>query len=308
MSARDVVIEKPAPAPARDPIDRPLFVIGTGRSGTTLFFQLLSFHPDLAWFSTYGNYFYRQTWPALLSRAVELPFAARILPPEWRYTPKPVEAYAILNELTGGVFTAYRRLETSDVTPQIREALRARVLAYLRLQHKPRFAHKHTGFARTRFLSAIFPTARFIHVYRDGRAVAGSLAKVDWWRGMDSWHWGAMKPEYAEEYRRSGNDRLLLAAISWKTLMDEIEDECQGLPADRLLRIRYDDLVNGVRTVFERVLQFAALPAPSRFWQRVERYPMLDTERKWRADFDTEQREMVEKSLSAHLQKYGWSL
>jgi hypothetical protein len=293
---------------APDEIDRPIFVIGTGRSGTTLFFQLLGFHPDLAWFSTYGNYFYRRSWPALLSRLRDLPGIDRVLPPEARFTPKPTESYGILNEVTNHLFTADRRLDASDATPEITERFRQRVLAYLRLQGKPRFANKHTGFARTSFLRTIFPSARFIHVYRDGRAVASSLIRVDWWKELESWHWGPMRPEYAEEYERSGKDRLVLAAISWKTLMDEIEDECRDLPADVLLRIRYDDLVNDLRAVMSNVLRFADLPDRPLFWRRLEQHPVHDMEMKWRTDLDAPQRELLEKSLAGHLQKYGFTL
>jgi len=57
----------------RDAIERPIFVIGTGRSGTTLFFHLLALHPDLAWFSNFGNRWYRHAWPALLSRIRDAP-------------------------------------------------------------------------------------------------------------------------------------------------------------------------------------------------------------------------------------------
>jgi hypothetical protein len=288
-------------------IDRPIFVIGTGRSGTTLFFQMLGFHPDLAWFSTYGNYLYRSAWPALLSRVRDVPGIDRILRPDARYTPKPAESYGILDDVTDRLFTAPRRLEASDVTPQIAERFRERVRAYLRLQGKPRFANKHTGFARTRFLGAIFPNARFIHVYRDGRAVANSLIRVDWWRELDSWRWGPMRPEYVEEYERSGKSRLVLAAISWKTLMDEIEDETRELGPDTLMRVRYDDLVNDLRPSLENVLRFSELPDRPLFWRRVEHHAVHDLDTKWRQKLDPAQREVLEKSLAEHLQKYGFT-
>ena len=36
-------------------IDRPVFVIGTGRSGTTLFHEPMAYHPQLAWFSNWSR-------------------------------------------------------------------------------------------------------------------------------------------------------------------------------------------------------------------------------------------------------------
>ena len=38
----------------------PLFIVGCGRSGTTIVYELLCEHPDLAWFSNYA-----ERWPAL---------------------------------------------------------------------------------------------------------------------------------------------------------------------------------------------------------------------------------------------------
>ncbi len=289
-----------------DSIDRPIFVIGTGRSGTSLLFTLLGLHPDLAWFSNYGNRFYRWTWPALLSRACDLPGIDVLLAPDRRFIPKPSEPYGILNEITAGLFTADRRLDASDATPEIQARFRARVDSVLRLHGKSRFAHKHTGFARTRFLDAIFPSARFIDVYRDGRAAAVSLSRVGWWKGLASWRWGPMRPEYEEEYLRSGRNRLVLAAISWKTLMDEIEDECRDLPAERIHRLRYEDLIAGVRPVLEGVLRFSELRDAPRYWRRVERYEVHDRESRWRGDIAAVDRDLIEQCLYPHLQKYGF--
>ncbi|MFO0687939.1 MAG: sulfotransferase [Myxococcota bacterium] len=292
----------------RDSIDRPIFVIGTGRSGTTLFFHLLAMHPDLAWFSNFGNRWYRHAWPALLSRVRDVPGIDRFVELDRRFMPHPAEAYAILDELTNGAFTSDRRLGAEDVTPEVRDRFRRRVAAVMRYQGRTRFAHKHTGFARTRYLRTIFPDARFIDVYRDGRAVAASLARVDWWRRLESWRWGPMRSDYAEEYLRSGRNPLVLAAINWKTLMDEIEDECRDLPAERLLRVRYDDLIADPHEVLSKVVRFAELRESPRFWRRIRRQELHENESKWRMDLDDQQREMLEKSLSLHLQKYGFDV
>lgn len=290
----------------RDSIDRPIFVIGTGRSGTTLFFHLLALHPDLAWFSNYGNRWPRHAWPASLSRVRDLPGIDRLVELDRRFMPQPAEAYAILDELTEGAFTSDRRLDDRDVTPGIRVRFRRRVAAVQQFQGRSRFAHKHTGFARARYLRAIFPEARFIDVYRDGREVAASLSRVGWWRGLESWRWGEMRPDYHEEFLSSGRSPIVLAAINWKTLMDEIEDECRELPGETLLRVRYDDLIADPRPVLERTLRFAGLPDSDRFWSRVRRQAIHENETTWRTHLGSEQRELLEKCLSLHLQKYGF--
>ena len=37
-------------------IDRPVFLLGSGRSSTTVLYQLLSSYPELCWFSNYSNH------------------------------------------------------------------------------------------------------------------------------------------------------------------------------------------------------------------------------------------------------------
>ncbi len=52
-------------------IDRPIFLIGTGRCGSSLLYRLLGYHPDVAWLSHYtarfGGHF------AALQRVHDLP-------------------------------------------------------------------------------------------------------------------------------------------------------------------------------------------------------------------------------------------
>ncbi len=288
-------------------IDRPVFIVGTGRSGTTLFFQLLSYHPQFAWFSNYTHYYPRLHWLAMLSRVHDLPFADRIVRKQWRLTPKPTETYRVLDDVTDSLFTAPRPLASSDATEQIRDRFGCAVADYLRFQGKPRFVCKHTGFGRIRFLDAIFPDALFIHVSRDGRAVANSLSQVDWWTGMDFWRWGEMKPEYLREYRDSGEERIVLAGITWKTLMDAIEAECGELPESRLLRVRYGDLIADTRGIIDEALRFCDLPWDERLERHLAGQRVSSMDSKWRRDLSPRQRTLLESSIGTHLEWYGFA-
>jgi hypothetical protein len=75
---------------------------------------------------------------------------------------------------------------------------------------------------RISFLYAIFPDARFVHVLRDGRAVANSRLNASFWKG---WHglniWGGQMPEhYRQEWERHRRSFVALAGIEWKTHID----------------------------------------------------------------------------------------
>jgi len=291
------------------PIDRPVFILGTGRSGTTLFFNVLSFHPEFAWFSTYSQKFPGHPSVALLSRIHNLPLFGQLVSKSSKYIPRPIESYAMLNYCTESLFTSRRMLDASDVTDSTLKLYRRTVAAFVRWQEKRRFIQKHTGFGRIRYLRAIFPDALFIHIYRDGRAVANSMNKVNWWQGnLDAWWWTDMKASYMEEYMVTGKDPIILAGIVWKTLMDLIEEECNELPETQLMRIRYDEMVTDLLGTMKKVICFCALSDSQRFERHVNSTRVANMDTKWVRMLSSQQQKLLERYIGDHLEKYGFRL
>jgi hypothetical protein len=69
----------------------------------------------------------------------------------------------------------------------------------------------------------VFPEARFIHVIRDGRAVANSWLQTSWWTGYQGpsrWYLGPLPEPYATEWETSDHSFVLLAGLGWKLLLD----------------------------------------------------------------------------------------
>jgi hypothetical protein len=227
---------------------------------------------------------------------------------EARWVPRPRESYAMLNYCTDSAFTAERMLDASAVDARACRRYRRIVKSYLRFQGKSRFLQKHTGFARTRYLRAIFPDALFVHMYRDGRAVANSLNEVDWWNGdLEAWWWGEMNAGYMADYLASGKEPVVLAGIVWKTLMDLIEEECSELPEDRLLRVRYDRLVADPTGTMDGVRRFCGLRESARFDELVRHTPVANMDAKWPRVLSTTQREWLKRCIGAHLDRYGFA-
>jgi hypothetical protein len=283
-------------------------IFGTGRSGTTLLFRLLCDHPSVGWFSNYTNRFPGFPPLAFVARAMDYDWLRSVLREGWPVTPRPCEAYRLYNVLTDGAFELRRPLDASDATPEVIRRYRSRVAAHLAWQGKERFVQKHTGFPHTGFLSAIFPDARFINVIRDGRAVVSSMLKVPWWDGtMKSWWWGPMRPEYEEEYERSGREPVVLAAIVWKTLMHSMEEVRASLPEDRYMELRYDSLVRDAHAVVARVASFCDLPPSTIFDRRVAAVHVRDEDTKWRRELTGRQRTLLEASLAGALERYGFA-
>jgi hypothetical protein len=287
-------------------IDRPVMLLGTGRSGTTLAMQLTACHPDVAWISQYTNRFAAFPELAVLSRVSDLEPLRRGFPAHWKWTPQPRETISFTKHVTEGMFAQPRELDATDVTPATRARYRRAVIKHLHWQGKPRFMQKHTGFPRTRYLREIFPDARFIHILRDGRAVANSMLHVAWWDGtLKSWWWGPMPPEYEDEYRASGESAIVLAAIVWKRLVDLIEPAMAELPAEQALTLRYDALVRDPEGQMALMAEVCGLEPSHRFEQRVHGYEVDDADDKWKR-LPRDQREMLEGSLADHLERLGF--
>jgi hypothetical protein len=114
------------------------------------------------------------------------------------------------------------------------------VRAYGRKAGKPAASvwvdHTPTNFRRARALLRLYPEARFIHLVRDGRAVAASLLPLDW-----------------------GPNNVLQAAEFWLArcalgLAAELE-----LGSSRVLRVRYEDVLQDPETSLRRIAGFAGL-------------------------------------------------
>jgi hypothetical protein len=289
-------------------VDRPIFVLGTGRCGSSFLYQLLGYHPDLAWISHYTSYLPGGGWWAALSRVHDLPGLAGWLPKaESRLVPQPTENYRLLREATDGVFTLPRRLSRADVTTEAKRRMRDMVARHEAAQGKHRFALKYTGFPRLAYLDEIFPDARFVHVRRDGRAVAASLCAVDWWAGEGSWGWGEMKPEHAAEYEASGRHELILSSVYWKTLMNYLDEAKGDVPADRLLDLRYDDLIRDPVAGMRQVTDFAGLPWKPKFEDRIRATPITSDDTKWRKRLTPDEARMLDASLHDDLVRHGFA-
>jgi len=288
-------------------IRQPIFIIGTGRSGTTLFLDLLGAHPDLAWFSNYNERFPQWPWLGMLARVHSLPLANRLLKRNSRYVPRPIESYRMLDRCTNGLFTQHRNLTAGDATAEIRSRFHRDVRQQLHLQAKSRFATKYTGLPRTGFLNAVFPDALFIHVCRDGRAVANSLVRTDWWSSDPvGWRYGDIPTEDMREYEESGRTPIVLAGIAWKILMQQIEAECAALPPDRVLLVRYEDLVRDSVEAMRRAIEFCSLGWTPEFERHVSSQHIHDMDTKWTRQLSEREQLLLQKTIGEALGEHGF--
>jgi hypothetical protein len=295
-------------------VEAPIFVIGTGRSGLTPLMDLIAYHEAFAWPSQYN-----ERWPnlpqlSLLSRVVDLPGLGSRLK-YWRILPKHDEAYALWNRAFHGFAEPFRDLVGEDVTPYVRELFHRIVSDILRHQGKGRLIAEYSGWSRIGFLRAIFPDARFIHIVRDGRAVAHSFLNVPWWRGWNGvyrWQWGTPNGDIQDKLARYGDSFLALAAVNWLLLVTNICEKARSLPADHFLSVRYEDLVDDPRREALRCIDFCGLDPDARFQKHLSTVRIVDANSTafrippWRENLTGEQVAMLNDLLGETLTRFGY--
>jgi hypothetical protein len=215
----------PAESASKSP--PPLFIVGCGRSGTTMFRLMLDAHPDLA-----------------------VPGESHFIPDLYRHRRKYttggiLDARTLADDIMRtlhvrlwGVprMAVWRRLEELR-QPGFAGVVAAVFSAYADCHNKTRWADKTPIYVLSMpLLARLFPTARFIHLIRDGRDVALSYVSVPW-----------------------GPSTVWRAAQKWRRDVNAGRESGRALGPSRYLEIRYEDLVASPEEVLKETCGFADL-------------------------------------------------
>jgi Sulfotransferase family len=204
------------------------FVVGSGRSGTTLLRLMLEQHPDLA--IPPESYF---------------PVSMRHREPRYRSS-AGFDLDAFVTDLLGNVRFQDWGLSESTVRSALHgvepidwaDAIRRTFALYAEKEGKPRYGDKTPWFImRINELSELFPESRFVHLIRDGRDVALSLSEVSW------------GPGGVEE-----------SARKWVRDMGRARRRASRLRPGTYMEARYEDLVVDPEPIVRRVAEFVDLP------------------------------------------------
>ncbi|MEU4834260.1 sulfotransferase [Streptosporangium sp. NPDC023615] len=284
------------------------FLIGSGRCGSTLLYEVLTRHPEVGFVTNLDDRFPRT------------PDAAkRVGGAVYRRTPadfpgkrlRPCEAHrALRREVSPLVVDSFQDLTAADATPWLAGRMRTFFATRAEVQRSGHYLHKFTGWPRAAFLHEVFPEARFVHIVRDGRAVANSWLQMPWWRGhlgAPGWHFGPLPEDYAREWDEAGRSQVHLAGIGWKLLMDATETARAAVAPESWLQVRYEDLLADPRKQTDLVLEFLGLawtPAFERDFARRVFSP--GRSEAFRRDLTPAQLSLLDNSLAVHLHELGY--
>ena len=134
---------------------------------------------------------------------------------------------------------------------------------------------------------------------------------MDWWcgyRGPENWLWGPLPPALHDEWMVSGGNFPVLAALSWKLLINAFEESESILGSKRYMRLRYEDILSEPEEHFRNMLEFCGLEWTGDFRHILSRQQILkDRSRAFERDLTPSQVISIETVLGPLLERYGYA-
>ena len=228
--ARDDAQPRPTPAESDIPI---CFVLGCGRSGTTLFRTMLNLHEQL-WAP---GELHLASFEDMADRAANLS-------PVLRYMPIP-ELASRMREPIASFSSSFRswELERRPIS-RVYESLHQADPRTLIVDKTPTYSGRLHDLER---IGQQFPNARFLHLVRSPHDVVRSLVRMQLYKGARARFEPGLNPHHVAE-------------ATWFTHNSNSETMLRGIPAERSCTVRYEDLVTDAKTPLTRVCELLDLP------------------------------------------------
>jgi len=287
-----------------------VFLIGTGRCGSTLVHEILARHEAFGFVSNIeDNVRHLNRLGRLNRRLYRSPLGWQTRKGRIRFAPS--EAYAIIAREVSPIYAnTCRDLTAADATPWLSARFERFFRDRIQAQAVDCFLHKYTGWPRLGFFHAIFPEARFVHIVRDGRAVANSWLQMPWWngyRGPENWLWGALPSDLQSQWEHEGRSFVALAGIAWKLLIDAAQETRAGLPESRFLEVRFEDFLAEPLRYTNAILSFIGVQPNAGFERSLSRYEFSSVRnRAFETDLARPQVECLNRLIGDQLAAYGY--
>jgi len=289
------------------------FLVGAGRSGTTLLYKLLCLHPQIAFISNYENRF--NWFPRGLAG---LSVAGRIddklhawfnqggnayfIHRPWlkKIFPTPNEGESVFSSCGVPLFPTPDYMPDASTTT----CLRRKFDQIRRGSGASVFLSKRTANnRRIRQLAAIFPAARYVHILRDGRDVTQSLSTVEWWDTHTVW-WDGRTPV---EMERAGSARLAICARNWVREVEELRIQLAPIDPNRLHVLRFEELLRDPIHHLEGVARFLGLDFSADYRAALESLGLRPVRARWQSDWDAKQQADVLAEALPLLRQLGYN-
>ena len=248
-------------------LNKPIFVVGCSRSGTTIFIEYFKYHLDLC------------NWSE----------AAQIMELDY-YNP---EIDHLKNE--------------SDVTEFDKFRIQAFFGFKTKLFRKKRFVNKHPeNSLRIRYIKKIFPDAIFVHIIRDGRAVVESnysRSKIDLFRSYYPFG-DFVKPPKWREYLCL--PLLEQFAHQWVDVVSYIRETAKEiLSPNEYKEIRYEEWCERPHEILYELDLFCELDPNRRIYNKIPK-KFKNYNYEWKERLSAEEVERINRIIEPLNKELGY--
>jgi Sulfotransferase family len=208
-------------------LDRPVFILCNGRSGSTLLRFVLDSHPQFA------------------------------CPPETNLPGLCAQLATVWSLIEGAPLAAKRGDEPPEIPDAaiagVRQTMDRMVGSYLERRGKSRYCDKSLATARyAQLLLRIYPEAKFVCLYRHPMDVIAS--------GMEACPWGLNGYGFDPYIAAMPGNMVMALANFWADNTGQILSVEDGFP-EQCHRVRYEDLVEDPDGVASELFAFLGVPA-----------------------------------------------
>ena len=298
----------------RSKIEKPIFIIGVPRSGTTIVQHILSVHPELAWMSqneidmwltqpekhqviSYYQWLKNNkkkiptSDEALFVLGKNMGLGFKNFPVLPKNSEIPIEGEHFWRKNFGGEYV-------EDIPLDKKISVVKEISNLIARKQKHRFVNKAPQNSMRLFaLYKIFPDAKFINVVRDPRAVISSMMK----RREDEGEFlnGFPHPNEFEFEELTDVEKF---AFRYDQILTYIYDFGKLLDEKNFLTVFYEELVDNPKQNIKKILDFCDLETPKNFETQTPKISS-NKNKKWRDTLTNADQKTISQMLKPILEK-----
>ena len=325
------------------PINRPIYVTGVARAGTTITLEMLSRHPSVA-----THRYLHMVMPytphlvqklanvlPLMTKPVERLHKDRML--VTRDSPEAVEEILWQKHFSSIVDESQSNiLDASNSHPVFEQLYRSHIQKLLLNQKASRYAAKNNyNVSRLEYLQKLFPDVRFVIVIRNPFDHIASLAKqdyvlgnlehgdprlLDWTKIIGHREFGTAKicinfgnTETVKTIRRLWSDPKTYAqgwAMYWNSAYSFVHERIESNPkiAESSIIVRYEDLCEYPEKMIDAIIKHTEIDSES--FNPIKEYycSRLTKPSYYRTEYTEKEQEAILSETAETAAKFGYSL